>query len=54
MRFGLMQTKIAIVKLLLNYEFEPTDKTPIPMKFVPSSPFLTPVGGMWLKLKKIQ
>ena len=49
-----MQSKIAIVKLLLNYEFEPTVKTTIPMKFVPSSPTLAPVGGLWLKLKKIQ
>lgn len=53
MRFGLMQSKVAIAKLLQNYELLTTDKTAIPIKFVPSSPFLTPDGGMWLKLKKI-
>lgn len=53
MRFGLMQSKLAIVKLVQNFEFEPTEKTPIPMKFIPSSPFLSPVGGMWLKVKKL-
>lgn len=54
MRFGLMQSKLAIVKLVSQFELTPTAKTPIPMKFVPSSPFLSPVGGMWLKLKKIE
>jgi cytochrome P450 family 6 len=53
MRFGLMQSKIGIVKLVKNFEFAPTEKTPIPMKFIPSSPFLSPVGGMCLKVKKI-
>ena len=54
MRFGLMQSKLAIVKLLQSFELSPNDKTPIPMKFVPASPFLAPVGGMWLNLKKIE
>lgn len=52
-RFGLMQSKVAIVKLISNFEIQPCAKTTIPMKFVPSSPFLAPAGGMWLKLKKI-
>jgi cytochrome P450 family 6 len=54
MRFGLMQSKIAIAKIVSNFEILPTEKTPIPMKFLPASPFLTPVGGMWLKLNKIE
>lgn len=54
MRFGLMQSKLAIAKLVQNFEIYPTDKTPTPMKFVPSAAFLAPVGGMWLKLKKIE
>ena len=54
LRFGMMQSKLAILKLLQNFEFSPSDKTPIPMKFVPSSPFLAPLGGMWLKIKKIE
>ena len=49
-----MQSKIGIVKLLLNYEFELTDKTPIPMKFIPSSPTIAPVGGVWLNVKKLK
>ena len=54
LRFGLMQSKIAVAKILQNYKITPSDKTPIPMKFIPSGPFLAPVGGMWLKLNKIQ
>lgn len=54
MRFGLMQSKIALVKLLQNFEFSPCDKTTIPMKFVAATPFLSPAGGMWLNLKKIK
>ena len=54
MRFGLMQSKIAIAKLVTTFEILPTEKTVNPMKFVASSPFLDPVGGMWLNLKKIE
>lgn len=54
LRFGLMQSKIAVVKILQNFEVTPSDRTPIPMKFVPQSPFLAPVGDMWLNFKKIE
>lgn len=52
-RFGIMQTKIALVKLLNKYKFSPCDKTPIPMKFSPRKSFQSPVDGMWLKLEHI-
>lgn len=52
-RFGIMQTKIALVKLLRKYRFSPCDKTPNPIKFSPSAAFQSPVGGMWLKLENI-
>lgn len=51
MRFGLMQSKIGIAKLIMAYEFSVCEKTTIPMKFIPSQPFLTPTDGMWLNLK---
>jgi len=53
LRFGTMQTKIVLVKLLRKYKFSPGTRTPIPMKFSPSSAFQSPVGGMWLKIEKI-
>lgn len=54
LRFALMQSKIAVVKTLRNYKITTNDKTPIPIKFIPSAPFLAAVGGMWLSLKKIE
>lgn len=54
MRFGLMQSKLAVVKILQHFEVLVNDKTTIPMQFIPSSPFLSPVGGMWLDLKAIE
>lgn len=53
LRFGLMQTKIALVQILLNFRVLPTEKTPIPLVFEPKSPILTPPNGMWLKLEKL-
>jgi hypothetical protein len=49
-----MQTKIALVKLLLNYNISASGKTNIPVTFVPSAIFQAPVGGMWLKLENYQ
>lgn len=54
LRLSLMQSKLSVVKILQNYEVIPSDRTPIPMKFVPQSPFLAPVGDMWLNFKKIE
>lgn len=52
-RFGQMQTKVGVVKLLLNFKISPCEKTINPMKFIANATFLSPVGGMWLKLEKI-
>ncbi|KAG5667309.1 hypothetical protein PVAND_015295 [Polypedilum vanderplanki] len=54
MRFGQMQTKVGLVKLLLKYKILPCEKTIYPMKFVPNATFQCPVGGMWLKLEKLE
>lgn len=53
LRFGLMQTKIALVKLLTNFKFSPTSRTTIPMKFDIKSLVLAPHNDMWLKVEKI-
>jgi cytochrome P450 family 6 len=53
LRFGTMQTKIGLVKLLMNYKILTCSKTIIPMKYIPNASFQSPVGGMWLKLEKI-
>jgi cytochrome P450 family 6 len=53
MRFGLMQAKMGIAKLITNYSFSPCAKTPKSCKYAASSPFLSPQGGMWLSVEKI-
>ena len=53
LRFGLMQTRIGLIKLMLNLTFSPAAKTMIPLKFSPSSPLLSPAEDMWLKVEKL-
>jgi len=53
MRFGQMQSKMAILKLIKNFKFTPCEDTLIPMKFETFAPFISPKGGMWLKVEKI-
>ncbi|KAG5672094.1 hypothetical protein PVAND_002249 [Polypedilum vanderplanki] len=53
MRFGLMQSKIGIAKLVANFSFSPCEKTMIPMKYSTTNPFMAPQNGMWLKVERI-
>jgi hypothetical protein len=52
-RFGLMQSKMAIVKIIQNFEISPSATMKSPIKFVPSSPFLSPLGGILLDFKTL-
>lgn len=52
-RFAMMQTRVGLITMLLNYEFGPSDRTPIPIEFDVSSFILTPRDGMWLSVKKL-
>ncbi|CAO1432966.1 unnamed protein product [Diamesa hyperborea] len=54
LRFGIMQSKIGLVKLLTNYKFTICEKSPVPMKFNPSTPFIAPLNGMFLKLESLK
>lgn len=53
LRFGIMQSKIGLVKLLTNYKFTICEKSPVPMKLNPSTPFMAPLNGMFLKLESL-
>lgn len=53
LRFGLMQSKIALIKLLTNYKFSPSPRTTIPMRFHSRSVVFAPPDGMWLKVEKL-
>ncbi|KAJ9577522.1 hypothetical protein L9F63_005895, partial [Diploptera punctata] len=46
MRFGMMQVKVAVISVLLNYEIQTSDKTPTPLEYDPKSIFLSPKDGM--------
>lgn len=52
LRFGMMQTRLCLVKILMNFDLSVSDRTVIPMKFDPKVLLLNPVGGSWIKIKK--
>lgn len=53
LRFGLMQTKIALIKLLTSFKLSLSSRTTIPMKFDPKSLILAPHDDMWLNVEKL-
>lgn len=52
-RFGTMESKIGLIKLLRKFKILPSEKTTIPIKFSPMASMQYPLGGMWLKLEKL-
>jgi hypothetical protein len=52
MRFGLMQTKVGLVSLLSKYQFTLSKKSPVPVVIDTKTFILSPLGGMWLQIKK--
>lgn len=46
-----MELKAVVYYLLLNFKFQPNDKTPIPMKLAKTPTGLVAEGGMHLELK---
>lgn len=53
LRFGLMQTKVALIKLLSDFKVSPSPQTMIPMRYDSKSLILAPENGMWLKVEKL-
>lgn len=52
-RFGTMQTKLGIIRILRAFKIMRSSKTAIPIKFKPGSGFQIPLDGMWLKFEKL-
>ncbi|XP_050527989.1 probable cytochrome P450 6a14 [Daktulosphaira vitifoliae] len=52
-RFAQMEMKLALTKLLINYEVEPCEKTDIPLVFLVKPILFTPKNGISLRFKKI-
>jgi len=53
LRFGLMQTKISLIQLLINFKFSPSPKTPVPMVLHTTSVVMAPRDDMHLKVEKL-
>ena len=53
-RFGVVETKLGLAKLLLNYKFTiDRTKTTVPLKIAPSAFVLTPAERIFLNIEKI-
>jgi hypothetical protein len=52
MRFGLMQTKVGLVSILSKYQLSVSKETTVPLVLDPKTFIISPVGGMWLQIKK--
>ncbi|XP_053692627.1 uncharacterized protein LOC128741077 [Sabethes cyaneus] len=53
-RFGIMETKVGLATLLLNFRFSKCSKSVVPLVISPKHAVLTPEGGLWLKVEKLE
>lgn len=52
-RQGYIQSKLALIKVLHEFEIHLAERTPVPMKIKSSSLVYAAEGGVWIKLKKL-
>lgn len=50
-RLGMLQTKIGLATMLMNYRFSCCSV--VPLRFSPKHFILTPLGGLWMRVEKI-
>lgn len=53
MKMALLQMKSCMATLLNKYKLELSKKTQLPLKYVPYSFMLTPLGGTWVHISKL-
>lgn len=53
-RFGLMQAKIGIIKVVSNYELMPCERTLNPMRFDPKALIGAAEGGLYHRIRRIE
>nr|UUB32683.1 cytochrome P450 CYP6BS2 [Dendroctonus valens] len=51
MRFAMIQSKIALVLSLVNYELRLSERTKLPLKMESKGIILSPIGGVWIEFK---
>nr|ABS31131.1 cytochrome P450 [Tribolium castaneum] len=52
-RFALLVSKVALASVVKDFVFDPTERTPVPLRFDPGSLFVQNRGGLYLKVSKI-
>ncbi|XP_058816025.1 uncharacterized protein LOC131679332 [Topomyia yanbarensis] len=52
-RFGMLEAKVGLATLLLNFSFSRCSKSVVPLVISPKHAVLTPAGGLWLKVDKL-
>lgn len=52
-RIGLLQVKIAIIKVIESYSLEPSPKSSYPLQIDPASLVKRPLNGAWVCFKEI-
>ena len=54
MRFGLIEAKLGLARILMNYKFTlDRSKTPVPLNLEPSAIVLTPEEKIFLTIEKL-
>lgn len=53
LRFGMMQARVGLAKMLLNFQFSLNSKMKIPLSFSKSQNIIASDGGIWLDMERI-
>lgn len=53
LRFGMLQARIGLVKLISSFKFSKCDKTDIPLEFSVKNVVLSPKNGLWLNVNAL-
>lgn len=53
LRFGMMQARVGLAKLLQNFEISTCARSVVPLKFSKTSIILTPEDGLFLEFKSL-